>query len=434
MSKIDEIPLEDLRDAWTSLASNGTPPASEISSRVLPAWSFGLEGWLERLSASYLRDYCRRNSHFKLAVAPYGGGKTHFLLTLAAQATKENWATCYLQCKAGVNISDWYGFYEQAARSIMLPSGGKGIKSIAGAALKQIQHLAADKPDPDAVVDMMIEAMVDDDWPNASFGRVMGVVLEHLRDPRANPELGGAALRWLEGGAGTLSAKELGQLHLPRIINANRASQGRELLYSLVRFLPRTGCHGLVLLLDEMDSILTAKGSALERILVAMRVLLDAPDGRMDRTPLFGVFAAVPEISQQIKKYQALASRFQVTTPFHHDDDNAPQLDLSALGNQQEILRGIGQKLLELGAKAHGWSFDQALQNQNLECLADVTANQVLQVSSRRLFVKTWCSILAEQSRTGERTFPSHILNERVRGIYQSFRDAEEKPSANDIG
>lgn len=433
MSENDEIAIDDLRDAWTSLASNGTPPASEISSRVLPAWSFGLDAWLDRLSAAYLRDYCRRNSHFKLAVAPYGGGKTHFLLTLAARATKENWATCFLQCKAGLDISDWYSLYEQAARSIMLPSGGKGIKAIAGAALKEMQRLAADKPDPQEVVDMLIEEAVEKDWPNASFGRVMGALLTHLRDPREKPELGAAALRWLEGQAGSLSAKELGQLHLQRIVGANRKTHGRELLYSLVRFLPRTGCHGLVLLLDEMDSILTAKGSALEQIMVAMRVMLDSPDG-LDRTPLFGVFAAVPEISQQIKKYQALVSRFQVTTPFHSGDDNAPQLDLSELGNQQEILRGIGQKLLELGVKAHGWNFSRQLQEQNLERLANVTANQVLQVSSRRLFVKTWCSILAEQSRTGERAFPSHVLTERVQGVYQTFRDAEEKPSAKDIG
>lgn len=82
MSETTDIPIQDLRDAWLNLAAHGTPPASEIAGRVLPAWSVSLDAWLDRLTKVYLRDYSRRNAHFKLAIAPYGGGKTHFLLRL----------------------------------------------------------------------------------------------------------------------------------------------------------------------------------------------------------------------------------------------------------------------------------------------------------------------------------------------------------------
>src|SRR5690242_8530719 len=118
MLDLNTIPPDDLRDAWLTLSSTGTPPASEIASRVLPAWSVGIDGWLDRLTTTYLRSYCRRNSHFKLAVAPYGGGKTHFLLALAGRANAENWAVCYLQCKTGISVGDWFGLYEHVAKAI----------------------------------------------------------------------------------------------------------------------------------------------------------------------------------------------------------------------------------------------------------------------------------------------------------------------------
>jgi hypothetical protein len=183
-----------------------------------------------------------------------------------------------------------------------------------------------------------------------------------------------------------------------------------------------------------MDTILNARGKALERILTSMRVMLDAPDSRMDRIPLFGVFAAVPDIAQQIGRYQALATRFQVFVPFHIGDNNAPQFDLSELGVQNEMLRAIGEKLLELGIKVHAWNFDRNLQRRNLYQLADITANRMLEVNARRLFVKAWCSLLEEQARTGQREYSVAALTELIQGVYEGFRRADEAAKDTDIG
>lgn len=433
MPDLDNIPSNDLRDAWRNLAANGTPPASEIAGRVLPTWSVGLDAWLERLTTVYLRDYSRRNSHFKLAVAPYGGGKTHFLLSLGARATAENWATSYLQCKANVSLGDWFVLYEHITKALQLPNTEQqGIRAVAQAALEQMRQKAKNAPEPEFALDEMISAMEDEAWPNTAFARVMGALLRSLRDPRGRTGEGDAALRWLQGQPNTLSAKEREGLHLQRILTGQQAEHGRTMLYSLVKFLPKAGVHGLVLLLDEMDTILNARGPALERILTAMRILLDAPDGRMQRIPLFGIFAAVPDIEDKIKQYQALATRFKVIIPFHKGDDNSPQLDLSELGNQQEMLRAIGEKLLVLGCRVHNWSFDLDLQRRNAHLLAGVTAKRSLEVNARRLFVKAWCGLLDAQSRTGQREFPEAELAELIQGVYAGFRRAAEADNDQD--
>lgn len=435
MSDQNADQLNELRDAWLNLAATGTPPAFEVAGRVLPEWSVGLSAWLDRLTNVYLRDYCRRNSHFKLALAPYGGGKTHFLLALGSRAAAENWAVCYLQCKANISIGDWFKLYENVAKSIQLPNQSRrGLKPLAQCVLDRMRERAEKAPEPGYALDEMIAALADEEWPHSSFASVMAVFLNHLREPHANPEIGEAALRWLQGQPDSLSAKERQMFHLQSVRPGDRSEHGRTLFYSLVKFIPKSGAHGLTLLLDEMDTILNVRGKALEKILTSMRVMLDAPDSRMDRIPLFGAFAAVPDIIDQLRRYQALASRFQPVIPFHKGDDNAAQIDLGELGNQNEMLTAIGEKLLQLGLKVHDWKFDLAVQRKNLRRLANVTSGRILEVNARRLFVKAWCSLLEDQARSGQREFQDTDLADLIQGVYAGLRRDEETAGETDVG
>jgi len=435
MADTTEIPAVDLRDAWRALASYGTPPAAEIAGRVLPAWSVRLDGWLERLTKEFLRDYCRRNSHFKVALAQYGGGKTHFLLALAAQATAENWATCYLQCKANVSLGDWYGLYQIVSKTIQLPGSERGgIKPLFQAALEGMRKRAEKAPEPEQAIDEMLSALEDENWPHTAFAEVATAYLNHLRDPRLNPKGGEAALHWLQGEPDRLDKKQREALNLGVVTSQGRSRHGQELFYSLVKFIPKAGVHGLALLFDEMDTMLNVRGKALEKILVSMRVLLDAPDQRMDRLPLFGVFAAVPDIIQQMRDAQFLASRFRVVVPFHKGDDNAPVMDLSELGQQSEILRAIGEKLLPLGVQAHGWKVNAALQGKNLRRLAEVTAERRTEVNARRLYVKAGCGLLEEQIRNGERELMDKELGNLIESVYEDIRRSEESRKEEDLG
>jgi len=427
---------DDLSDAWINLAATGTPPATEIAGRVLPAWSVGLDDWLDRLASVYLRDYCRRNTHFKLAVGPYGAGKTHFLLALEARSTEENWATAYLQCR-DISLGDWFGLYERIVRALQLPnSDRKGIRAVAHAALESMRAKAATAPDPEYTLTFLIEALEDEDWAHPAFARVMIALLQHLRDPLTDKLQGDAALRWLQGQPDTLTTKERQSLHLQVVKTNDRVEHGRTLLFSLSKFLRHAGVYGLALLLDEIDTIiLSARGGALERALVSMRVMMDAPDARMGRVPLFGVLATVPDIAEKLQRYQALASRVSVVgDPFHKGNNNASQIDLSELGDQKEVLRAIGVKLLSLGMHVHNWHFDRQLQIENAVLLANITASRILEVNARRLFVKTWCGLLERQGAVGEMKYSAEELAKLVQGAFDGIRSADQIPNKCDIG
>ncbi len=72
--------------------------------------------------------------------------------------------------------------------------------------------------------------------------------------------VGEAAFHWLQGEPGILNRGDLHELRLERMRKADRRTFGRNLLLSLVKFLPQAGVHGLVLLLDEVETLSQVSG------------------------------------------------------------------------------------------------------------------------------------------------------------------------------
>jgi len=191
--------------------------------------------------------------------------------------------------------------------------------------------------------------------------------------------------------------------------------------------MPEAGVHGTVLLMDEVETLFTARGKALLRILAAMRVLLDLPTGVPGGVPLLGVFAAVPDILEQLTKYPALEQRLAVRgATFEEGNDLAIELRLEKVEGQQILLAGIGQKLIEVGRLATGHEFDKELQSGNACRLAKVASQRSLEIDARRVYVKTWVNILNIQASDAEREFSEEELAQRYQGNFDTLRDADQ--------
>ena len=426
----DAARVEDARQLWALLAAEGKAPTDlERAAHGLPRYSVAVEPWLDRLAKRYLRGLCRAAPHFKLAIAPYGGGKTHFLLALAVRARRENFAVSYVPCGADVSLDDPLALYVESVKRLWLPGeAAPGMRNLLDRAVRAKREDIArhGAPDAELVLDRWIDALRRRPFPENAFGRAMAEALRSVSDPLRAP-FGDAAVRWLQGDAETLDPGEMRGLRLAKTGARDRKRFGRNLLLSLVEFLPETGAHGLVLTMDEVETLFNARGRALQRVLAAMRVLVDAPQGVTGGLPLFGVFAAVPDILEQMGAYPALQQRFAVLgAPFEDGNDFAAQLRLERMGEQEPLLAGIGRKLIGLGRLATGASFDAETQSANAEALARVAVERNLEVDARRLYVKTWVSLLEEQGAQGERKFEFEELSKRYQGAFGSVLDADD--------
>lgn len=415
----------DARRLWATLAATGTAPTDLVSARsTLPTYSVATGPWLDRLAKCYLADLCLDSPHFKLVVAHYGGGKTHFLMELGDRAFDENFAVAYVPCASGVSLAKPLDLFRETVKRIIFPGdeASNGIHGLLDRALaaKREDVRRAGAPDEDIALDRWISTVQRKQYAENAFGRVVGTALQSANREDDGPTAD-AAVRWLQGDIDTLSRPELTELRLARMPQSGLERFGRDMFLSLTNFLPETGVNGLVLLLDEVETLFTEKGRALRRVLSAMRVLIDIA-GPQARLPLFGVFSAVPDIFRQIDNYPALKQRISVRgATFDEGNDFAMQLPLDKMEGQESLLASIGRKLIEVGALATGYDFDGDVQKTNATALARVAVQKTLEIDSRRLYIKTWVGLLELQRKNGERKLSPNELEDGYRGAIRSI-------------
>lgn len=419
-------------ELWAMLGAEGKAPTELTqASQVLPSYSVGIDPWIDRLAWQYFENLSRKAAHFKLVLAPYGGGKTHFLLTLGSRAyDKENFAVAYVPCGEGVSLDNPLDVYKELVKHLQLPGQERpGLQVFLGATIRVIRNDIQRRgvPDVDAAFRLWVNNIRRRDYPENSFGRVMAAALQ-ATDAGANSVVGDAAVRWLQGDIDTLEQSEMLELRLARVPVSSKKQFGRNLLLSLVKFVPESGAHGLLLLMDEVETLFQVKrGAAALRVLSAMRVILDAPTGVSGGVPLFGVFSATPDVLEEFRRYPALEQRLAVRgASFDQGNDLAPQIPLDKVQSQEALLAGIGEKLIELGTIALDKQFNRDLQRKNARRLAQVASERTLDVDARRLFVKTWVSLLGMQGSEGEREIEDDELASRYRGSFESM-DIETK-------
>lgn len=426
-----KIEQGDAWQLWALLAEEGKAPTElGFAGAVLPSYSVGIDPWVDRIAQTYLCDLCRSYAHFKLVIAPYGGGKTHFLMSLGARALSEDFGVAYVACTQGVNLDSPFDVYRAFIRALLLPGEDRPgaqrfLQRVISHTSRQIE--AARAPEPEVAFGAWLTQVAADDYQESAFGRVIADALRQQHN--ADQGLAGdAALRWLRGEIDTLTNDELIALRLARVPRRSQADWGRNMLLSLIRFASdHAGVRGVVILFDEVETLFNATGKALQRVLSAMRVIVDLPGGVPGGIPLLGIFSAVPDVVEQLARYPALEQRFAVRgVSFDEGSDFAVQIPLDRVAHQEDLLRQLGVRLIGLGEIATGHSFDRTVQSRNIERLAHVAAQRNLQIDARRLFVKTCVSILGIQAQDGDREIEERELADRYAGSFSGLRTLEE--------
>ena len=432
LDRTQELSQTEAQQLWATLGEEGKSPAELTrATYLLPAYSVGVEKWIDRLAKEYLQNLCREYAHFKLVLAPYGGGKTHFLMALGSRALSEHYAVAYIPCAPGISLDKPLDVYREFVKKLHLPGEEfPGLQRLLEQIVKnkREQIEAAQAPDCDSAFELFLKKVSKHPHPENAFGRVIVEALKNEWYPdRATA--GDAALRWLQGDIDTLTKDELASLRLAKVPANARAELGRNLLMSLVRFSKEAGVHGVVLLFDEVETLFTARGKALLRVLSAMRVLVDLPTNIPGGSPLFGVFSAVRDILEQMSQYYpALHQRLAVLgSPFEEGNDHAPQIHLEQIESQTRLLTNIGLKLIKVGRIATGHEFDIELQSKNAEVLSQVATDRNLEVDARRLYVKAWVNILNLQAQEGERVFYDDEISSRYQGFFDELQNSDRE-------
>jgi len=375
---------DEAGDILDVLAEFGVPPESGCEH-----FSVGFDPLLQALKARYLDKLLRHGkSGFKVVEARYGGGKTHFLLAFRTMALDAGFAVSMVQLRPRECAYDRpVGIYRAVAASSSAPGCElRGIDSILAARLEQLRASSSDDE-----VEEWIETTIRSMPMESSSYRsaVYGYLKALMSGESASADL---LSRYLRGEP--TPASELRPFAVyERMVNGNAFLMLR-CLCATVRAI---GLQGFVVLMDEVDRLLTSKRMtrAVEAMLDNLRDLVDLVGAHELPGAMFLLAVPGREFWDLVDRYQALAERLRSPFPYGPDTPLAPVVRLDRLGmDEEELLSEVGARLCSLHALASN-AVSARESRDNVERLAAICLGRRTERGNRRLFVRSAALLLS---------------------------------------
>jgi hypothetical protein len=410
------------------LGSSGTPPP-----RGIQYFNVGNRSLLDALDEFYFSSYLQDGGGaYKMVVGDYGSGKSHFLYCLRDLAWERGFAVSKVDLSpVETPYNDQRAVYAAVARNLIWHEADEAISDEKGLArflegtlerivgeplgLQTIHH-----PNYGGLVDTLEAASIDSlAYKNA----VLAYFEALIRNQEERLE---SLIRWLMGVNTTPEDTKI--LRMVGVTGKITRPNAFRMLRSLAQAIRALSYSGLILLFDEVDRMSSIGGKA-EKL--ATDNLREVIDRCRDELPgAMFIYAAPPQfINDVVPRYPALQQRVRAPGRFSHTNHFSPQISLEHLDlDENDLMLGIGEKLLPIYETAFEVTFDASVQYANAAILANVARDVFLDVSHRRLFVKAFVTELARQQAGGEHGLTEEEAIAIIRGQVDELSSGETPP------
>ena len=199
--------------------------------------------------------------------------------------------------------------------------------------------------------------------------------------------------QWFEGKK--VAKKDLKKFHVFELLNKNNSKQ---FLQSLIAFLKMANHKGLILFLDELETVLAQGASIRNAAYENVRLLMDNTEHAQYLQLFFSVIPDVLLSEKGFKSYDALWSR--VRTVGDSDDLNyrGTLVDLHKTPLQRQELVDLGVSLRKIHEISYRWSAEHSVPNDLIASMCEKQEEMGV-LSEVRLFIKQMirCLDITEQ-------------------------------------
>ncbi len=358
----------------------GTVPRSSLD-----AFAVGLEGF-ERTLDEELRKVCSGVSVFKAVRGEYGCGKTFFARWLADRARKMGFATSEVQIsETETPLHRLETVYRRFIERLATGDTAHGaLRNIVDGWFFTLEE------------DVLAEGAIDHDDEAALLGRTEELLEQRLATVTRSAPMFAVALRGYRraravGDQATADGVLAWVSGQPNVAAASKRAAGVKgdidhfgalnFLQGILTVLRDSNHAGLLLVLDEVETIQRVRSDARDKSLNALRQLIDEVDA--GRFPgLYLLVTGTPaffEGPQGIQRLEPLAQRLHVDfqTDARFDNPRAPQIRLPAF--DLERLRLVGCKVRDIYTQ-HAEStkrISQRCDDNYVAVLADAVAGKL---------------------------------------------------------
>ncbi len=370
----------------------GSVPADYV-----PFFTVGRENWLTFIEDDLDNYIAEGGAKVRFLSGDYGDGKTHFMSVIRHLALQKGFAVSFVVLTREVPIHKFEAVYQAIVKQLRGRFGGIGIHPLLDDYVTEaVKGLALEDGSPSleklAGLSDEIRAL-----PGMDINFANGIIallnnrLQPLSEGESREERDNARevlYLWFEGGK--VAKKDLKPFHIFEVINK---SNSKNFLNALVAFLRFGGYQGLILLMDELETVISQgksiRGAAYENV----RLLIDNTEQAGFLHIFFSIIPDILESEKGFKSYDALWSRVRSIGENKRLNYRGVLIDLHRTPLKTGELTALGKTLRTIHGISYRWDAEERIPD-NL--LADICKNQKKMgvLSEVRLFVKQVIRIL----------------------------------------
>jgi hypothetical protein len=362
-----------------------------VPTEYVSFFTVGRQNWLKFVEEDLDCYIANGGGKVRFINGDYGDGKTHFMSVIQQLSLKKNFASSFVVLTRDIPIHKFEIVYQEIVSQLRGNFEGVGIR----AAIKHwIKEQKIDEQDPEALSTTLREIPgLGLDFANALIGLLQVHSSPSSDEESENEDPKEVLYRWFEGKK--VAKKDLKKFHVFELLNK---SNSKQFLQSMIIFLKMANHKGLILFLDELETVLAQGASIRNAAYENVRLLMDNTEHAQYLQVFFSLIPDVLLSEKGFKSYDALWSR--VRTVGDSDDLNyrSTLVDLHKTPLKRQELVALGVSLRKIHEISYRWSAEDSVPDQLMASMCE-KQEEMGALSEVRLFIKQMirCLDITEQ-------------------------------------
>jgi hypothetical protein len=370
----------------------------------VPLFTVGRQNWLTFIEDDLEHYIGKGGSKVRFINGDYGDGKTHFMSVIRYLAMKKGFAVSFVVLTREVPIHKFETVYQSIVNQLQGDFHGTGIRNMLGAWLEKLSRTALEGQKNEARKNRQVltDTLRNIPGMDINFANALIALVNNHFAPadKENTEKQEAdcevLFHWFEGGK--VTKRELKPFQIYEFLNKTNSKQ---FMNSLILFLRHMGHKGLILLMDEMETVVAQSLSIRNAAYENVRLLIDNSESSQYLHIFFSIIPDVLTSEKGFKSYDALWSRIRSIGESKRLNFRGVLVDIHQTPLQTEELVALGQCLRTLHGISYRWEPMETVGDAVME---DICSSQKRMgvISEVRFFIKQLIHILdlAEQGHS----------------------------------
>lgn len=362
-----------------------------VPTEYVPFFTVGRQHWLKFVEDDLDNFIASGGGKVRFINGDYGDGKTHFMSVIQQLALEKKFASSFVILTRDVPIHKFEVVYQEIVSQLRGNFEGVGIRTLIKHWIKEQKIEEGDL----ATLAVSLREMpgIGLDFANALIALLQLDSLPSGEENEASKEM---LYQWFEGKK--VAKKDLKKFHVFELLNKTNSKQ---FLQSLIVVLKMTHHKGLILFLDELETVLAQGASIRNAAYENVRLLMDNTEHAQYLQLFFSLIPDVLLSEKGFKSYDALWSR--VRTVGDSDDLNyrSTLVDLHKTPLRRQELVDLGVSLRKIHEISYRWDAEESVSNELIVSMCEKQEEMGV-LSEVRLFIKQMirCLDITEQGNT----------------------------------